>query len=448
MGMGPLAAGGESSNSPATIIEMRGARSMKGPKVRVLFLSQVYVPDPASVGQHMHDAAAAVSRCGAEVTVLCSNRGYDDPSLRYPAREERDGVKIRRLSFSGLGKASMLARLVGGLLFVVRATFSGLLVKDLDCVVCSTSPPMCGAAGLLIHWIRRVPLKYWVMDVNPDQVLAMGLADSRSLSVRAMDALNRTILVQASHVIALDHFMAERLGQKVDSSVQLDERLHVIPPWPHTTHLHMVEADHNVFVQEHKLQDRFVVMYSGNHSKASPITTFLRAALRLSGDERFAFLFVGGGEGKQEVDEAIANYQPANIASLPYQPLEALSNSLSAADVHVVTLGNHMVGIVHPCKAYGAMAIARPLLVIAPDPCHLSELLVKGKMGWSVEHGDVDGVVDLLLTMVQMRSEELREMGRRGAELISHELSQEQLQGQFAAVVMDGLGPPKFSGMS
>ena len=29
------------------------------------------------------------------------------------------------------------------------------------------------------------------------------------------------------------------------------------------------------------------------------------------------------------------------------------------ADVHVVSLGEKMVGIIHPCKIYGAMAVAR-----------------------------------------------------------------------------------------
>ena len=50
----------------------------------VLLLSQVYVPDPASVGQHMHDAAVGLVERGYRVVALVSARGYDDPSQRYP----------------------------------------------------------------------------------------------------------------------------------------------------------------------------------------------------------------------------------------------------------------------------------------------------------------------------------------------------------------------------
>ena len=42
----------------------------------ILIISQVYVPDPASVGQHMHDAAAELARRGHRVVVYCSRAGY------------------------------------------------------------------------------------------------------------------------------------------------------------------------------------------------------------------------------------------------------------------------------------------------------------------------------------------------------------------------------------
>ena len=51
-------------------------------KPTLLVLSQVYVPDPASVGQHMADAAQSMAARGYDVRVLTSGRGYDDPSVK------------------------------------------------------------------------------------------------------------------------------------------------------------------------------------------------------------------------------------------------------------------------------------------------------------------------------------------------------------------------------
>ena len=99
---------------------------------------------------------------------------------------------------------------------------------------------------------------------------------------------------------------------------------------------------------------------------------------------------IGGGAGKKEVERLIVK-GVKNIRSLPYQPLEQIRFSLSAADVHVVSLGNEVVGIVHPCKVYGAMAVSRPILLLGPAPCHVSDLIEQYKIGWHVEHDDVDG---------------------------------------------------------
>src|SRR5262245_40021051 len=75
---------------------------------RLLIFSQVYVPDPACVGQHIADVAAEMVRRGYDVRVYTANRGYDDPSIKYPARETIRGVDIRRLPFSSFGKRSLL----------------------------------------------------------------------------------------------------------------------------------------------------------------------------------------------------------------------------------------------------------------------------------------------------------------------------------------------------
>src|SRR5215212_10303677 len=101
----------------------------------ILFVSQVYVPDPAAVGQHLAGAASELARRGHRVVAFTSARGYDDPSVRYPSREVRDGVEIRRFGVGTFGKRSIAARILGGLLFLGQAVVHGLLLRRLDTVV-------------------------------------------------------------------------------------------------------------------------------------------------------------------------------------------------------------------------------------------------------------------------------------------------------------------------
>ena len=398
-----------------------------------LFLSQVYPPDPASVGQHMADAAAELARRGHRVVVLTSDRGYDDPSLRYPRSERREGVEVRRVPWSSFGKRSVAIRLLAGMSYVLQSIVLGALVRGLDTVVVSTAPPMAGIAALALSRLRGARLKYWVMDLNPDQLVALGIVGPSSVAARVFDALNRRVLARATDVVALDRFMAERLNRKLE----VGHKMTVLPPWP------MDEADapvplaDNRFREAHGLGDRIVVMYSGNHSPSNPLATVLRAAERVADDPRLVFLFVGGGVGKREVE---ASTSP-NIMSLPYQPLDQLRHSLSAADIHLVTMGDGVVGIIHPSKVYGALAVSRPVIFVGPDPSHVAEILAEHGVGWRLAHGDVAGAERLFRSLPELGRARLAEMGRRAGRVAAERFARGALRGRLVDVLERGRDP-------
>lgn len=401
----------------------------------ILVISQVYVPDPASVGQHMADAAEALAARGYAVRVLTSARGYENPQVRYPPRELRGGVEIVRLPLSSFGKRTILHRLLGQALFLLQTVVRGLFAPRLAAVLVSTSPPMGSVAALLISALRGVPIKFWLMDMNPDQLVALGKVAPNSWPARCFRWLNRRLFARAADVVVLDRFMAVR----VQEQYRLGGRMEVLPPWPHESALEPVEHAANPFRREHKLGDQIVVMYSGNHSLASPLTTLVSAALQLQSDPRFTFLFIGGGHGKREIDEAIRIHAPTNIRSLPYQPLDQIRFSLSAADVHLVALGDDMVGIIHPCKIYGAMAVGRPVLLLGPSPSHAADILDETQIGWHVAHGDVPGMVRTLLAVADTPRDTLRQMGARARAAVEARFRKEALCNQFVDVVVRDL---------
>jgi colanic acid biosynthesis glycosyl transferase WcaI len=397
----------------------------------ILFISQVYVPDPAAVGQHLAGAASELARRGHRVVAFTSARGYYDPSVRYPSRELRDGVEIRRFGVAALAKRSIFARVLAGLLFLGQATVHGVLLRRLDTLVVSTSPPMAAIAALIIGLRPRVRVKYWIMDLNPDQAVALRLAAPTSIAVKAMDWLNRRILRRADDIVVLDRFMAERVSAKWPA---VRSKLTVIPPWPLESVSDPVPPEGNAFRHQHGLDGKFVVMYSGNHSPANPLGTLLAAAERLEDDPDLVFLFVGGGVGKREVERSRAR----GVRSLPYQPLSMLRQSLSAGDVHVVTIGDEMVGIVHPCKVYGAMAVARPILMFGPPENHVADILRQDGIGMQVAHGDVDGAVKAIQELKRKRRSELDAIGCRAQRVIASRLSRETLMGAVCDLIESG----------
>ena len=396
----------------------------------LLIITQVYVPDPASVGQHVADVAKEMVRRGWRVVVYTSARGYDDPSRRYPSRECLDGVDVRRLPLSSFGKRSILVRLLAQACFMVQAVTIGLVTRRLGLVLVSTSPPFAGFGGAILSWMRRVPLVWWVMDLNPDQMVVSGRLSPRSAVARVFDWMNRVTLRRSRAVVVMDRFMRERVVAKLDVS----GKMHVLPPWPHEDVLKAVPGGPNAFREEHGLGDRFVVMYSGNHGFQTPLETLLNAAESLAEPDAPLFVFIGGGVGKHEVDRRMAA-GARNIRSLPFQPLSQIGMSLSAADVHVVSLADSAVGVIHPCKIYGAMAIGRPVLFFGPEASHVGDIFQAGDIGRIVAHGDVQGAVAAIRELVAMGDGGRVAMGRRASGIVSESFSADGLLGRFCDIL-------------
>lgn len=405
--------------------------TQSAPRTTLLILSQVYVPDPASVGQHMHDAAAEMARRGWRVRVLTSARGYSDAKIKYKPRETIDGVEVIRLPLSSFGKKSWVLRALAAVLFMSQTILRGIFTPRLHSLVVSTSPPMCIVAAITINFFRRCKVHFWVMDINPEQLIALNVIKPGSRPARLMDLFNRMILKRAASVVVLDRFMGETMSRKHDIS----KKMAVLPPWPHEDHVEPVTHDQNPFRHQHGADGKFVFMYSGNHGIALPLETFLKAAVRLKDDPRAMFMFIGDGVRKKEVEKTIKDHAMTNMVSLPYQPIENLRFSLSAADIHLVSVGDTMVGVIHPCKIYGAMAVARPILLIGPDPCHVSDLVENNDIGWIIRHGDVDAAERTLREILATPTQVLQDMGRRAREVVDTRLSKSYLCGQFCDVL-------------
>ena len=107
------------------------------------------------------------------------------------------------------------------------------------------------------------------------------------------------------------------------------------------------------------------------------------------------FLFVGGGSQFPRVREFALRNSLAQVICLPYQPLEALAGSLSAADLHVVLMGDKLVGTVHPCKIYNILATGSPYLYVGPSPNHITDLAraASSDSAYFANHGETDVVI-------------------------------------------------------
>jgi glycosyltransferase involved in cell wall biosynthesis len=366
--------------------------------MKFVFLNQSFHPDVVSSAQHLADLAAALAAKGHQVSVVTGRRAYDEPRTFFPRKERWRGVRVLRVCGTGLGKHAKWRRAVDSLSFLLLSCLELALIPRPDVIVALTSPPLIGVIGLIMARVHRARFVHWTLDLNPDEAIAAGWLRSDSLAAWLLERLSRWMLRGADTVIALDRFMQARLVAKGVASA----RLHILPPWAHGPEIRFDVVGRQRFRLQHGLAAKFVVMYSGNHSPCHPLGTVLRAAEALADKRGVVFCFVGGGSEFRRIQSEVKlpPGNPArhkgNILCLPYQSRSELSASLSAADLHLVVMGQDFVGIVHPCKIYNILAIGSPVIYIGPSLSPITDTLerVGSESSGSIAHGDVAGLVE------------------------------------------------------
>ncbi len=387
--------------------------------MRILLLNQCFHPDHVSTAQHLTDLAVALADAGHQVTAVSASRGYDNPTERYPVRETWHGIDIRRIWTPGLGKKAKWRRFVDFAIFWGNAKRILFFLPRQDVTVCLTSPPLISTLGTVVAKFKGGAVVPWVMDLNPDEAVAAGWLKAGGFVERTLTFIQNWSFKRASRIIALDRFMAERLMAKGVRA----EVIHTDAPWSHDQAIQYDVAARDAFRAEHGLTGKFVVMYSGNHSPCHPLDAVLSAAQEMQGDERLYFLFVGGGSEFKKVQAFAKEKALKNITCLPYQPMEKLSGSLSAADLHLVVMGDPFVGIVHPCKIYNILTLGIPFLFIGPDQSHGADLarrLDQPAHGRVARNGDVPAIVQQIRDAMSLGTQPVNVAARALGAEFSH----------------------------
>lgn len=364
--------------------------------MKVLLLNQCFWPDVVATSQQLTDLASGLVERGHDLTVVCGDRGYDDQNLRFARRECWNGVEIIRVSSIRAYKNSRFRRALNFASFSIACAFRLALMPRQDAVVALTSPPLISWLGAWFTRLKGGRMIFWVMDLNPDEAIAAGWLKQGSLTTRLLGVLLQNSMLHAGRIVALDRFAKQLIVAKGIP----EDRVEVIAPWSHDDAARFDLEGREAFRRAHKVAEKFVVMYAGNHSPCHPLDTLMAAAKELHRREDVVFCFAGGGSEQNRVREFARSNQLTNVLCLPYQPTEQLSALLSAADLHVIVMGDKFAGIVHPSKIYNVLAIGSPFIYIGPTQSHLGEIIARigdSERAVHASHGEVDRVARIIL---------------------------------------------------
>jgi colanic acid biosynthesis glycosyl transferase WcaI len=383
------------------------ARNERSGVMRICVVNQFFHPDVAATAQILTDLAVDLSARGARVTAVTSRAAYNG-GPRYEAREEYQGVDIRRVPSTNFGRGSIPRRMSDYLSFYSACAAQLAVLPRQDVVVTLSTPPLIALLGSLHRVARGSRFLYWVQDLYPDVAVAMGVLRDRSATTRAFAMASKAALRSADAVVALGEEMAQRL---IDRGAR-SERVSVIHNWSDGSVIGTVPKEKNWFLDRHGLRGKFVVQYSGNMGRGHELTTLLNAARRLRHRSDVSFVFIGDGHRRSEVEVAMRDGLE-NVRLLPYQPRTDLPYSLGAADLSAITLSEGLEGMIVPSKLYSALAARTPVAFVGPKTSEVARILATEGCGRAFSHGDDEGV-SRFIEELAANSYRARQMGEAG----------------------------------
>jgi glycosyltransferase involved in cell wall biosynthesis len=319
----------------------------------------------------MTELSSALASLGWRLRVYCASPAakLNTAGDGCAREEEWQGISIRRVAPWGSHGDAILPRLMFAIGYTVAVLLR--LVRDrrrLRAILVGTNPPFAGAAAVAAWHAFGTPYVVIVYDVYPDVAIGLGLIRDRSLVARLWKRVARRILADAAEIVVIGRDMEALVRGRIGNT---DVPVVLIPNWSDEAKVHPVPREANSFIRENGLCDKFVVQYAGTMSRTHDLEPLVEAARLLASHRRIYFQFIGDGAKRERIGQLAAQYNLTNVQFLPHQPVSRLAESLSAANLSVVSLDRRFTGLSVPSKIYGAMAAAVPILALV-DP--LSEI--------------------------------------------------------------------------
>ena len=417
-------------------------------KKKLLIYAHYYAPDVASTGQILQELAEGM-KDAFDITVICVVPSYTGKiEDKYKAKrfyiENLNGIRLIRIRVPEFSKSNKKSRIKNILAYYYGAKAATRKLEHFDYVFSISQPPILGGMlGVYGKKIKKAKFIYNIQDFNPEQIMAVNYV-SNPFILKMVMALDKRSCRKSDLIITVGRDLVETvkkrfLNEKVPNTVLINNWIDEKSIYP--------LPESNTKVQEFKkrygLSDKFVIMYSGNIGLYYDLPNLIKVIEKFKNAKSYdgrdvAFAFVGDGSKKAELQKYAEENNMNNVCFIPYQPKEELIYSLNAADVHWCVSAAGIKGVSCPSKAYGIMAVGKPILGIMEKGSEIRCIVEEANGGICCEPGQYDIVEkNMQWALDNAGRDTLRAMGISAHKYLVKKLSKTVSDNKYKKAIMD-----------
>lgn len=391
--------------------------------MRLLVVTQYFWPENFRI----NDLVCELVQRGHQVTVLTGVPNYPDghvfPTFKSDASRfsSYEGANVHRVPMLPRGKGG-LRLLLNYLSFAISASTIGVWKtrgQHYDAIFAyQLSPITVGLPALALRFTKKAPLLFWVQDLWPETLHAVGAVKS-ALVLSAVGKLVSFIYKRCDVILA----QSKSFIPQIFKYAPLESRVLFFPNWAEKTN---TTDDVNLAPEVPSAPDCFSVMFAGNIGDAQDFPAILAAAESLKG-HAIRWLIVGDGRMASWVAEEIKKRGLRDqVFMLGRFPSERMPSFFRHADALLVSLKDEAIfSMTIPSKLQTYLSAGIPVLAMLNGEG--SDVVRESNSGITCRAGDHEGLARAVLQLSQATAEERLEMGRNGRALSQREFERDTL---------------------
>lgn len=398
-------------------------------KSSFFLISQVFYPDEVSTANLFTNLCSVLAEDEhIDVQVWCAQPSYSCLK-RQPKYITHNNISISFLASTNFKKEILLGRLINYLTFTISVVLKLLFTKDKTPVFTHTTPPTLGIILAFICRIKKRKFNYVLLDIFPEGLVRLGKMSPKSIIVRLWNTTYRAALKRSYHIIVIGRDMGKWL---LEFCPKVSEKVYYIPIWQDDNLINPIAYESNPFIIEHKLEETFVVQYSGNMGLWNDIRTLGEVVNQKLKD--VVFMFIGGGMRKNELLDSINEPDSENVLFFPFLSNSDYSNSVTACHIALVSLQDGLEGMAVPSKIAGIMAAGIPVIAIVPEESEIAYIVKEENCGIVVRPGDINALINAIMEL-KANSSLSMQMGINGRVAFAKKYTTSIISKQYALLL-------------
>ncbi|MFW6264359.1 MAG: glycosyltransferase family 4 protein [Cyanobacteriota bacterium] len=407
--------------------------------MRILIYSYNYYPEPIGIAPLMTELAEGFTQRGHQVRVVTGMPWYPKSEIdsayqrKLYLTENRNGVTIQRSFVWARPQRSFRNRALFELSFVVLSFLQALKGWRPDVILLTIPGLPVAVPAAVLSKIYRVPVVLNLQDILPDAAVHVGLLTNPKL-IRVFKGLERFAYRTATRISVIAEGFIDNLVSKGVPAEKID----LIPNWVDVDFIRPLPQENNAFRQEHSLENKFVVLYSGNIALTQGLETVIEAAVHLRSIPQIKIVIVGEEKALLRLKEYCQEVGADNVLLLPFQPRERLPEMLAAANVGLVVQKKNVISFNMPSKIQVLLASGRPIIGSVPRNGTAAKAIEKSGGGMIVLPENPKALAQGIIQLYS-NPEQLAKLGKQGREYAianyAFETTLERYETLFAKVV-------------